>query len=60
MGETDKSPVAEAQDTPGTEPHDDHADRVDGSDELDEVEEWGEESFPASDPPGGWSGPPET
>lgn len=30
----------------------------DGSD-FDEVEEWGEESFPASDPPAAWSGPPE-
>jgi hypothetical protein len=30
------------------------------SDEFDEVEEWGEESFPASDPPAGWSGPPES
>jgi hypothetical protein len=29
------------------------------SDEVDEVEEWGEESFPASDPPAGWSGPPD-
>jgi hypothetical protein len=29
-------------------------------DAIDEVEEWGEESFPASDPPGGWSGPPES
>ncbi len=29
-------------------------------DELDEVDEWGEESFPASDPPASWSGPPDT
>ncbi|MFZ0665974.1 MAG: hypothetical protein WAM97_09470 [Acidimicrobiales bacterium] len=29
------------------------------STDSDEVDEWGEESFPASDPPGGWSGPPE-
>ena len=25
--------------------------------EPDEVDEWGEESFPASDPPSAWSGP---
>ena len=28
--------------------------------QSDEVDEWGEESFPASDPPSGWSGPPDT
>jgi hypothetical protein len=28
--------------------------------DTDEVDEWGEESFPASDPPSGWSGPEES
>ena len=33
----------------------------DGEDEVeDEVEEAGEESFPASDAPASWSGPPES
>jgi hypothetical protein len=31
----------------------------DPEDKRDEVDEWGEESFPASDPPAAWSGPPE-
>ncbi len=32
----------------------------DSDDQPDEVDEWGEESFPASDPPASWSGPPDT
>jgi hypothetical protein len=41
------------------------SDESDESEELDdsrvdEVDEWGEESFPASDPPASWSGPPDT
>ncbi len=39
----------------------DVADEADEADEVqDEVDEWGEESFPASDPPASWSGPPDT
>jgi hypothetical protein len=44
-----------AKDEPNTESAESHSETP----EFDEVEEWGEESFPASDPPTGWSGPPE-
>lgn len=43
----------------GTDSDDSQVDEVDDS-PLDEVDEWGEESFPASDPPSSWSGPLDT
>jgi hypothetical protein len=46
----------------GTDSDDSQVDEVHEVDDspLDEVDEWGEESFPASDPPSSWSGPLDT
>ncbi len=41
------------------DPQGDQGNQVDDP-QGDEVDEWGEESFPASDPPASWSGPLDT
>jgi hypothetical protein len=72
MASADKgsgSPGADDGDLSGTDSDDPMVDpmvdpmddsKFDQGEGLDEVDEWGEESFPASDPPASWSGPPDT
>jgi hypothetical protein len=64
MASADKSSGsrgADEDDLSGTDSDDPRVEpTVDQGDGLDEVDEWGEESFPASDPPASWSGPPDT
>jgi hypothetical protein len=58
MGSADKSSGSVGADK--GEPSGDQPGESGDDSQLDEVDEWGEESFPASDPPASWSGPPDT